>query len=255
MSAPINPFKAALRDGRMQIGCWLSIGDETSAEIMGTAGFDWLVVDGEHTIYDIRAIRRQLIVLAASGSHPVVRVPAGESWILKQVLDAGAQSVLVPLVESADQARALVSACRYPPQGHRGVGGAGARATRFSAIPDYVTTANDQICVLVQVETRPGLAALDDILAVDGVDGVFIGPADLAAALGHPGQSDAPEVVAAIRDALTRIRAAGKAAGILGIAPETCALYRDFGAQFLAVGMDALLLAGAARALARQWRD
>ena len=254
MAAPHNPFKAALIAGKEQIGCWLSLGDANAAEIMGTTGFDWLVIDGEHTVYDISSIRSQLVALESSDSHPVVRVPAGEAWIIKQVLDAGAQTVLVPLVESAQQAADLVAACRYPPQGIRGVGGAGARVTKFSSIKDYVTTANDQICLLVQVENKAGLEALDDILKVDGVDGVFIGPADLSAALGFPGQSGAPEVVEVIRSALQRIREAGKAPGILGVDPKATELYHSFGAQFLAVGIDALLLAETARATARKWK-
>ncbi|MEM9549709.1 MAG: HpcH/HpaI aldolase/citrate lyase family protein [Pseudomonadota bacterium] len=255
MPAPINSFKAALARGERQIGCWMSFGDANATEIMGTAGFDWLVIDGEHTPYDIRTIRSQLVALAASDSHPVVRVPIGADWIIKQVLDVGAQTILVPLVESADQARELVRACRYPPVGMRGVGGAGARATRFGSITDYITSADDQICLIIQIENRAGLEALDEILTIDGIDGVFIGPADLSADLGYPGKSDAPEVVDVIRDCIDRVRAAGKAPGILGIDDESIARYRDFGAQFLAVGIDVLLLARAARATSKHWKD
>ena len=254
MPAPENTFKQALARGDTLIGCWLSLADAQAAEMMGTAGFDWLVIDGEHAPNDIRSIRDQLMALAASPSHPVVRVPVGEAWLIKQVLDAGAQTVLVPIVESAEQARALVRACRYPPQGVRGVGGAAARATRFSAIDDYIATADAQICLLVQVENRAGMAALDDILAVEGVDGVFIGPADLSTDMGFAGNSAAPEVQEAIAGAISRIRAAGKAPGVLGVTEEAIGGYLDMGAQFLAVGIDALILVHNARSLAGRWK-
>lgn len=255
MPAPKNTFKQALADGQRQIGCWMSFANGQAAEIMGTTGFDWLVIDGEHAPNDIRSIRDQLIALAASPSHPVVRVPVGEAWLIKQVLDAGAQTVLVPMVESADQARDLVRACTYPPTGTRGVGAMGGRATMFGSIPDYIATADAQICLLVQVESRAGLAALDDILAVEGVDGVFIGPADLSTDMGFKGNSAAPEVRAAIADAIARIKAAGKAPGILGVTEEAIQAYADMGAQFLAVGMDVLVLAQNARALSARWKE
>jgi len=255
MPVPTNPFKQALAAGEKQIGCWMSFADGQAAEIMGTAGFDWLVIDGEHAPNDIRSIRDQLIALAASPSHPVVRVPLGETWMIKQVLDAGAQTVLVPMVEGGDQARELVRACTYPPEGIRGVGAAGGRATMFASIPDYIPTADAEICLLVQVESRAGLAGLDDTLAVEGVDGVFIGPADLSTDMGFKGDSAAPEVRAAIADAIARIAAAGKAPGILGVTEEATQAYHDMGAQFLAVGIDVLVLARNARALAARWKS
>ncbi len=186
-------------------------------------------------------------------SHPVVRLPMGEAWLIKQALDVGAQTLLIPMVESAEQAQGLVRAMRYPPEGIRGSGAALARASHFSAIPDYIRTANDQMCLLVQVETVKGIAALDDILALEGVDGVFIGPSDLAADMGHRGDSAQPEVRAVIKDALGRIAASDKAAGILALDQDTAADYRDWGAQFLAVGIDVVLLARAARDLAARW--
>lgn len=255
MPAPKNPFKQALAEGRRQIGCWMSFAEPSVAEIMGTCGFDWLVVDGEHAPNDIRSIRDQLTALAASPSHPVVRVPVGEDWIIKQVLDAGAQTVLVPIVESADQARQLVRACRYPPGGVRGVGATAARATMFGSVSDYIQTADQEICLLVQVENRAGIAALDKILTVDGVDGVFIGPADLSTDMGFQGNSAAPEVRAVIADAIERIQAAGKAPGILGTADEATQAYLDMGAQFVAVGLDVMLLANTARRLSAQWKS
>ena len=255
MPAPVNTFKKALSEGETVFGCWVGLADTLSTELMGTAGFDWLVIDGEHGPNDLRSILAQLQVLAASDSHPVVRVPVGETYMLKQMLDAGAQTLLVPMVESADQARQLVRDVTYPPHGDRGVGYALSRAARFSQIADYGTTADAQICLLVQVENRKGLAALDDILAVDGIDGVFIGPADLAADMGHMGDSLHPDVQAAIMDALSRIRAAGKAPGILSTHDPMTEAAIAAGAQFVAVGADVLLLSHAAQALSARWKD
>jgi len=255
MPAPKNPFKEALAKGERQIGCWMSFADGQIAEIMGTCGFDWLVIDGEHAPNDIRSIRDQLIALTASPSHPVVRVPVGETWMIKQVLDAGAQTVLVPIVESADQARELVRACHYPPKGVRGVGATAARATMFGSVSEYIQTADQEVCLLVQVENRAGIAALDEILQVEGIDGVFIGPADLSTDMGHQGNSAHPEVRAAIADAITRIKAAGIAPGILGVSEEATQAYLDMGAQFLAVGIDVLVLAQNARALSQTWKS
>jgi 4-hydroxy-2-oxoheptanedioate aldolase len=254
MPAPLNHFKQALADGEMQFGCWLGLADAFSAEMMGQAGFDWVLIDGEHAPNDLRSTLAQLQVLAATDAHAVVRVPVGETYLLKQILDAGAQTVLVPMVESADQVRQLVRDVTYPPRGNRGVGYALGRAARFSTIADYGTTADAQICLLVQVENRAGLAALDDILAVDGVHGVFIGPADLAADMGHMGRADHPDVQAAIMDALRRIRAAGKAPGILSTHDTMTNNAIAAGAQFVAVGADVLLLGAAARALAAKWQ-
>ena len=165
MPAPTNPFKTALLKGDTLIGCWLSLANSYSAEAMGVAGFDWLLIDGEHAPNDIRSMRDQIIALDSSPSHAIVRLPIGETYMVKQVLDIGAQTILVPMVESADEARAMVSACRYPPTGVRGVGYAVTRAGKFGTIPDYGTTANDQTCVLLQVENRKGIAALDEIFA------------------------------------------------------------------------------------------
>lgn len=254
MPAPTNIFKTSLKSGDTVFGCWVGLGDTFSAEIMGTAGFDWLVIDGEHGPNDLRSIIAQLQVLAASDSHPVVRVPIGDTAILKQVLDAGAQTVLVPMVDSVDQARQLVRDVTYPPHGDRGVGFALARASRFAEITDYGTTADDQICLLVQVESLKGIAALDDILTLDGIDGVFIGPADLAADMGHMGNALHADVQEVIMDALRRIRAAGKAPGILSTHDPMTEDALAAGAQFVAVGADVLILAQGARALSKKWQ-
>ncbi|WP_424830585.1 aldolase/citrate lyase family protein [Ruegeria sp.] len=249
MPAPHNGFKAALKAGQAQIGCWLGMADAYAAEIAATSQFDWLLVDGEHAPNDLRSILDQIRVIEGSGCQPVARLPIGETWMIKQYLDAGVQSVLVPMVESGDQARELARAVQYPPKGIRGVGSSLARASQFAAIPDYLTTADDQICLLVQVENRLGLDALDDILTTD-VDGVFVGPADLAADLGYPGNSDHPEVLEAIFDALSRIVAAGKAAGILTLDPAMQRKCLDLGVTFLATNIDVTLFANAIRAAA-----
>ena len=254
MPAPKNTFKQALAQGDRQIGCWLSSGEAVIAEIMGACGFDWLVIDGEHGPNDIRSIRDQLMALEASASHPVVRLPIGETWMVKQVLDVGAQNILIPMVETADQARDMVRACQYPPHGTRGVGATAARATMFGKTSEYIQTADQEICLLLQVENRAGIENLDAILAVEGVDGVFIGPADLSTDMGHQGNSAHPEVRAVTSDALQRIKAAGKSPGILGVAEEATQAYFDMGAEFLAVGIDMVLLAQNARALAAKWQ-
>ena len=255
MPAPFNAFKQALKQGDTVFGCWLGLADTYSAELMGTAGFDWLVIDGEHAPNDLRSIMAQLQVLEASDSHPVVRVPVGETYLIKQMLDAGAQTLLVPMVDNADQARQLVRDVTYPPHGDRGVGYALTRAARFSQIADYGTTADDEICLLVQVENRAGIENLDETLAGEGVDGVFTGPAELPTDMGHQGNAAHPEVRAVIADAITRIKAAGKAPGILGVSDEATQAYFDMGAQFLAVGLDVMILAQNARHLAATWKE
>lgn len=254
MPAPENLFKKRLLAGETLIGCWVALGDAYAAELMGTAGFDWLVIDGEHAPNDIRSIRDQLAALTASTAEPVVRLPVGEPWLIKQALDIGAQTLLIPMVESAAQARDMVRACRYPPNGIRGAGAALGRASQFASIPDYVPTADAQICLLLQVESRAGLDELDEIAALDGVDGVFIGPSDLSADMGFGGKPDAPEVKAAIADAFSRIAAAGKAPGCLGMSEESTQRYLDQGARFLATGSDVGLLAKSARELAARWK-
>ncbi|WP_300069580.1 aldolase/citrate lyase family protein [uncultured Ruegeria sp.] len=243
MSAPRNSFKHAIAEGELQLGCWLGLADPYIAEISAGAGFDWVLIDGEHAPNDLRSIVAQLQVIFARDTHSVVRPPIGEPWIIKQLLDAGAQSLLVPMVESAEQAQALVDAVTYPPHGVRGVGSALARASDFAAIPDYLQTARDEICLLAQVENRRGLAALDDILATEGLDGVFIGPSDLAADMGFIGRPDVPEVKNAVLRALEKIVASGKAAGILTLDTELQLECRAVGASFIATEIDVSLFA------------
>lgn len=254
MDMPVNQFKQALQAGHEQIGLWLGLGETFSAEICAGAGFDWLLIDAEHGPNDLRSILAQLQALAPYPTQPVVRPPQGDHVLIKQLLETGVQTLLIPMVESAAQARGLVEAMRYPPAGIRGVGSALARASRWGRIADYAHRANEQMCLLVQVETRPGYEQLDSILAVDGVDGVFFGSADLAASYGYLGQSTHPEIVAAIEDGLRRTRAAGKAGGVLCSDRQLNGRYLAAGARFVAVGVDALLLSAATTALCRSYK-
>jgi len=254
MPAPMNPLKQRLGAGEVLYGVWLGMADPYIAEIAGTAGFDWLLLDGEHAPNDLRSLSAQLAVLRAGPSQVVVRLVDDDPAKIKQALDIGAQSLLIPMIESGDQARQVLRATRYAPEGMRGVGSSLARASLFSAIPDYLTTANAEICLILQVESRAGLAALDDILALDGVDGVFIGPSDLAADMGLLGQAGAPVVKAAVLDAIARIRAAGRTAGVLTTDPDYIADCVAAGANFVGVGIDVLLYAEAMRHLASRFK-
>lgn len=254
MQLPANPFKAALRDGRRQIGLWLGLASPYSAELLAGAGFDWLLIDGEHAPNELNDVLRQLQAIAPYPSHPVVRAASNDPVRIKQLLDIGAQTLMLPMVQNADEAARAVAATRYPPRGVRGVGSALARASRWNRVPDYLTRADSEICVLVQVETRQALAALDAIAATDGVDGVFIGPADLAADMGHPGRPDHPEVRAAMDEAIHRIQRQGKAAGILMADEAEARRLLELGTRFVAVGVDTTLLARRAEALAAAFR-
>ncbi len=252
---PINAFKQALAKGEPQIGLWLALANNYTAEIAATAGFDWLLIDGEHAPNDVRSILGQLQTLAAYSSHAVVRPVDANVALIKQLLDVGAQSLLVPMIETAEQARRVVAATRYPPIGVRGVGSAIARASRWNQQADYLHEADDHICLLLQVESRRGLDNLDEIAAVDGVDGVFFGPADLSASMGYRGNPGASEVQVAIETGIARVRAAGKAAGILASDAKLVRRYLELGASFVAVGVDASLLARATRELAASFKD
>lgn len=245
MPAPKNTFKSALGENRFQLGLWVALASPYAAEVVSGSGYDWLLIDGEHGPNDIPLLSAQIQAVARSGSHPIVRLPAGETWLIKQILDTGAQTLLIPMVESVEEAQALVKAVRYPPHGVRGVGAALGRASQFSRIGDYVETANEQICLIVQIESRAGLKALDDIAALDGIDALFIGPSDLAADMGYLGQPGHPEVTAAIMDAFARIKKAGKARGIMTLDLAQARLYREMGADFMAIGTDVTVLVSA----------
>ena len=258
MQTPINQFKQALHNHQPQIGLWMGLGNAVTTDICAGAGFDWLVIDGEHGPNDLTTLLAQLQTVAAyPNSHPVVRVPHDNAALLKQVLDIGATNVLVPMVDTAEQAAAIVRACRYPQDdGQGGIRGmAGTRASRWGRYPNYGKEANAQVCVLVQAETREALKNLDAIAATPGVDGVFIGPADLSASMGHMGNPTHPEVQAAIVDAIARIRKAGKAPGIL-MGDETLARqYLSLGAVFVAVGVDSMILSRQTSALAAKFKE
>ena len=257
MQLPINTFKQALQSKQAQIGLWLGLSDSYTTEICAGAGFDWLLVDGEHAPNDLRSILQQLQAIAGyPTSHPIARVPMGHGnvgeMLIKQYLDLGVTTLLVPMVDTPEQAEALVRATRYPPNGIRGMGGA--RASRFGRYPAYAHEANAQICLLVQAETQTALNNLDAIASTEGVDGIFIGPADLSASLGHVNNPAHPEVQAAIADAIVRINKAGKAAGILTPDEALAKHYLALGALFVAVGLDTTLLVRHTSALAARFK-
>ena len=262
MQTPPNPFKQGLQAGRRQLGFWLTLANATTAEICAGAGFDWLLIDCEHAPNDVAGVQAQLQAIAAyPGVHPIVRVPmghgrVGEMWI-KRVLDIGAQTILVPMVDTAEQAAAVVRAARYPDAhgqgGIRGIGGA--RASRWGRYPRYLHEANERVCVLVQAETGTALKNIEAIAAVDGVDGVFIGPADLSASLGHLGNPGHADVQAAIEDAIRRIVKSGKAAGSLAVDETLARRFMAWGASFMAVGIDMTMLARGTTALAERFAD
>jgi 4-hydroxy-2-oxoheptanedioate aldolase len=255
MNTPANGFKQALAARRVQIGLWLGLADPYCTEICAGAGFDWLALDAEHGPNTIRTLLAQLQAVAAYPVHAAVRAASGDPTHLKQLLDIGAQTLIVPMVESAEQARAVVRATRYPPAGIRGVGTALARASRWNRHADYLQRADSEICVVVQAESATALKNLDEIAQVEGVDGVFFGPADLAASLGHRGQPTHADVRATLERAFATTLAAGKPAGIL-MSDE--ALAREFlaaGCSFVAVGVDTTLLARATSALAARFKS
>jgi len=254
MKIPVNYFKEGLKAGHTLFGLWLGLGETFSAEICAGAGYDWLLIDAEHGPNDLRSILSQLQAIAPYSSQPVVRPPQGDHVLIKQLLETGVQTLLIPMVETADQASGLVEAMRYPPAGIRGVGSALARASRWGRIENYSTLADEQMCLLVQVETRLGYENLDAILAVEGVDGVFFGSADLAASYGYLGQSTHPKIVAAIEIGLKKVLAAGKSGGVLCSDEPLNQRYLAAGARFVAVGVDALLLASSTTRLLRTYR-
>ena len=253
MDLPRNAFKHALKDGKAQIGLWSSLSSNYSVEVIAGAGFDWILLDLEHSPNDLESLLAQLQAAAPYPTHPVVRVPWNDMVTIKRVLDIGTQSLLVPYVSTAEEARAAVSYTRYPTSGVRGVAGT-TRATRFGRIKDYAKRAHEEICVLVQVETEAALGNIEAICAVDGVDGVFIGPADLHASMGYTGEIANPKVKPMIDDALRRIRKAGKAPGILTPSEADARHWLGCGALFVAVGADVGILARGAEALAAKFK-
>ena len=254
MDLPRNEFKRALIEGRQQIGLWCTLPDPSLAELLAGCGYDWLLLDTEHSPADPITVLAQLQAVAPYPGSAVVRPASNDTVLIKRFLDVGAQTLLIPYVESAEEARRAVSAMRYPPAGVRGVAGI-TRATRFGRVSDYTRRASEELCLLVQVETAAALSALEEIAAVDGVDGVFIGPADLAASLGHPGNPGHPDVKAAIEDAIARIQAAGKPAGILTTDEAFARRCMELGTRFTAVGVDLAVLIQASEALLGRFRQ
>ncbi|HRK37944.1 MAG TPA: 4-hydroxy-2-oxoheptanedioate aldolase [Burkholderiaceae bacterium] len=255
MSLPVNAFKQALQAGQQVIGCWVGFADANVAEALAGCGFDWLLLDGEHAPNDPRTVLDQLRAIAPYPVQAVVRPVVGDVALVKQYLDVGAQTLLIPMVDTPEHAALMVRATRYAPDGIRGMGAALARASRWNQVPDYVHHANGQMCLLVQAETTLALQNLAAISAVEGVDGVFFGPADLSASMGYRGQPNHPEVQKAILSGIATVRAAGKAAGILMADKALAQMYLDAGAQFVAVGVDTTLLVRAATDLAAHFKQ
>lgn len=232
-----NKFKAALAAKQTQIGCWSALANPISAEVLGLAGFDWIVLDGEHAPNDVTTFIPQLMALKGSHSVPVVRAPTNEPIIIKRLLDIGFYNFLIPFVETAEEAEQAVASTRYPPEGIRGVS-VSHRANMFGTVPDYLTESNKNITILVQIESQQGVDNVDAIAATNGVDGIFVGPSDLAAALGHLGNANHPDVQRAIQYIFERAKAHGKPAGILAPVEADARRYLEWGATFVAVGSD-----------------
>ena len=249
MQNPVNRFKAAIAAGQSQIGVWNSIGGNTACEVLASAGFDWVLVDTEHAATSTAEV---LPALQAIAGYPdvsaIVRPASNDEVTIKRVLDMGAQTLLIPYVQNVDEARAAVAAMRYAPRGIRGMAGV-MRATRFGAVENYADTVEAQLCLIVQVETIEAMAQLEDIAQVDGVDAVFIGPADLSASMGLPGQTGHPDVVAVIDQAIARLKSIGVPAGILATNQDSAAHFIAQGTTFTAVGVDSMMLVQAARDL------
>jgi 4-hydroxy-2-oxoheptanedioate aldolase len=254
MEVPQNAFKRALRAGKPQIGLWSSLSSNYSVEVIAGAGFDWILLDCEHSPNDLESLLAQLQAAAPYPTTSIVRVPWNDMVTIKRVLDIGAQSLLVPYVSTKEEAQAAVSYTRYPPKGVRGVAGT-TRATRFGRVKDYAKRAHEEICLLVQIETQGALDNIEAICAIDGVDGVFIGPADLHASMGYAGEVANPKVKPLIDDAIRRIRKAGKAPGILTPNEADAKHWLQCGALFVAVGADVGILARGAEALAGKFKS
>ena len=256
MDLPINRFKRAIQSGQRQIGLWSHLCSNISTEILAGCGYDWLLLDMEHSPNELPELLSQLQAIGSSGTTttPIVRPPWNDMVTFKRLLDIGVQTLLVPYVQTEEEARNAVAYTRYPPHGVRGFAGA-PRASGYGRVKDYGKRCADELCVLVQVETVQGLQNLEAIASVEGIDGVFIGPGDLSAALGHLGNPKHPEVLAAIADAIARIRACGKAAGILTGDEALARHYVEQGCLFVAVGADQNLLRDSAQQLLSRFKD
>jgi 4-hydroxy-2-oxoheptanedioate aldolase len=253
MDMPVNRLKRALRAGETQFGCWLSLGSHAAAEVCAAAGFDWVLIDTEHAPADIPQVHHQLHAAAGYPVSVLVRAYWNDTVVIKRLLDLGVQSLLLPYVQSAEEAKRAVAAVRYPPRGVRGVS-ANSRSNRFGRVADYFKHADDEVCLMVQVETRQAISQIEAMAAIDGIDVIFIGPQDLAADLGHLGNPAHPDVQAAMADAITRIRKAGKIAGILAFAEADARKWIAHGAQFVAVTSDQFLLSRSTDAVVKAFR-
>jgi 4-hydroxy-2-oxoheptanedioate aldolase len=253
MDLPRNAFKHAIAAGQLQIGLWCSLCSNITAEIVSHSGFDWLLLDTEHSPNELPDMLTQLQAVQAGTASAIVRPAWNDMVLIKRYLDIGAQTLLIPFVQTADEARAAVAATRYPPAGIRGITGSG-RASRYGRVKDYLKNASREICLLVQVETKSALDQIETIAAVEGVDGVFIGPNDLAASFGHLGNWGHADVQAALKDAVTRLKKIGKPAGILTPSEEEAKRFIEWGYTFVAVGSDLGLLTRNADALAKRFK-
>lgn len=254
MDLPVNHFKRAIKSGHSQIGFWCNLASNMSIEILAGSGFDWLLIDCEHSPNELPMVYSQLQAMMENATHPVVRPPWNDMVMIKRYLDAGVQTFLIPTVQSAEEAQQAVASTRYPPEGVRGFAVA-TRASRFGRVKNYHARAAQEICVLVQIETKRGLDNLDAIARVEGVDGVFIGPGDLSAGIGHLGDQGHPDVQHVIKDAISQIRAAGNAAGILTPDEKLARDYIDAGCVFTAVGSDSGLLARGSEQIAMRFKN
>jgi 4-hydroxy-2-oxoheptanedioate aldolase len=248
-----NAFKAALKQGRLQIGLWSSLCSNIAADILSDCGFDWILLDTEHSPNEIPDLVGQLQAIRGGSATPIIRPAWNDAVLAKRALDIGAQTLLFPYVQNVEEAKRAVASTRYPPHGVRGVS-VSARASRYGRTPGYLGKANEEVCVLVQVETREAMSQLEAIAQVDGIDGVFIGPSDLAASLGHLGNPAHPEVQQAMHDAVDRLKKVGKPAGILTSNEDEARRYIDWGYLFVAVGADVGVLARNADALAKKFK-
>ena len=255
MELPKNRFKAALKEGRHQLGIWNSISGSTVPEAMAAVGFDWVLIDTEHAMTEAHQVQPALQAIAGYPEvSAIVRPVSNDPAYIKRYLDMGAQTLMIPYVQNVEEARAAVTAMRYPPNGMRGMAGA-VRAGRFGLIPDYLKRAEEELCLIVQVETIQAMEQLEDIASVDGVDGVFIGPADLSGSMGHPGDQGHPEVIAAIEDAFTRLKAIGVPSGILTLNEDFARRLMELGAGFTAVGLDLTSMMRDVRGLKARFSD
>ena len=254
MDIPLNALKHNLKAGKLQTGCWVSLASHASAEICAGAGFDWILIDMEHAPNELPMVHHQLHAAAAYPASVVVRAPWNDTVLIKRLLDVGVQTLVLPYVQNEAEARRAVAAVRYPPRGVRGVS-TNSRANRFGRVTDYFKRAEDEICLILQMESRSALAQLEQIAAIDGVDGLFIGPQDLAADLGHLANPAHPEVQAVIADAIPRMKKTGKAVGILAFVEADARKWIEHGARFVAVTSDQYLLARETAAVAARYKS